>query len=447
VSPNPKLNYDILCAGMSAGKGDDPLHTVGTIIATGGMTESSGGIANTTFFSPSGVGGSWKAGASTENMECSRFYPTNVQEPSGSTLVLGGTDSSCLGVGTPVMEGWAGAGWSLTGGQVPHQTSLYPRVKLVPESNGEFVMAGENATSFIWDPPGGGWQQAGTMVNPGNNRSQGGVVLLPLELGAGTTTSSQVFTAGGNTLQNSLGCPQNTAEIFTPSLSQGGQGSWGTPPGNKCMCYARADHNLVLLANGTVLAVGGGDGTTGEDYSGAIPIPELYDPTTGSWTVLAGAFDGNGNAVNRTYHSTALLLPDGRVLSAGSDTFSKPPNPGTNDNTFQIFSPPYMFATRPLITAVSGNFTYGSQVTITTQDAASITTVALVRPGTTTHANDFEQRYVKLQFSINPNNQTQLLATLPANSQNAPPGFYMLFIVNGSSVPSISGGFFDLEVP
>jgi hypothetical protein len=283
------------------------------------------------------------------------------------------------------------------------------------------------------------------MVNPGNNRSQGAVVVLPLQPGVNT----QIFTAGGNTLTGSSGCPTNTAEIFTVSSTQGGTGAWGVPPGiptpNHCMCYARSNENLVMLANGTILAVGGGNGTTGENYGGPTPIPELYDPSssTGAWTVLAPQLDASNNnkIVNRTYHSTALLLPDGRVLSAGSDTFSKHPNQSIYyDNTFQIFSPPYMSATRPTISSVSGTFTYGAQITIFTSAAGNISKVALIRPGATTHANDMEQRYV--QLTINSQLSGQVKATLPANTQTgqatAPPGFYMLVIVDSSNIPSLS---------
>jgi hypothetical protein len=148
-----------------------------------------------------------------------------------------------------------------------------------------------------------------------------------------------------------------------------------------------------MLANGTVLAVGGGNGTTGENYEGPTPIPELYDPgsTSGAWTVLAPQLDANNSnkIVNRTYHSTALLLPDGRVLSAGSDTFSKHPNQSVYyDNTFQIFSPPYMSAPLPTISSFSGTFTYGSQIIITTPDAMTamnIVILALLTQSATTH--------------------------------------------------------------
>jgi hypothetical protein len=432
---SPPIDYDILCAGMSTGT--TATDGAGTIIATGGMAaDDVSGIRNTTFFKPS-LGpslGSWRAGTDSEKMVTARFYPSNVQEPSPSdyTLVIGGNDLP--GHMVTNMEEWAGVAWAPKGPTLPTQTSLYPRVKLVPERSGEFVMAGENAQTFIWDPPGGTWNHRGTMMNPGNNRSQGGVVVLPLQPGV----STQIFTAGGDTKQEGAGCPTNTAEVYTLS-SDGLTGSWAAPPGNRCMCYARYNLNLVLLANGTVLAVGGGNGInpTGPDYTGPIPAPELFDPVMNTWTVLAPALDTSGNPVNRTYHSTALLLPDGRVLSAGSDTFHKQ-HPGTNDNTFQIFSPPYMFATRPTITSVTGSSTYGSQITINTPDAGNIGKVALIRPGTTTHANDTEQRYV--QLTINSQPPGQVLATLPTlpNRAMAPPGFYMLIIVNSSNIPSMS---------
>ena len=323
-------------------------------------------------------------------------------------------------------------------------------------------MSGENASTFILDPPATVWAPAGTMSNPpGNSRGNGGVVILPLSTSGGTST--QILTAGGNTGQNGAGCPTNTSEIYTVGAST----PWAPFPGNnRCMCYARYNHNMVLLADGTVLAVQGGNGETGmmDDYAGPIATPELYTPSTGQWRVLKAYVDPiNFKAVNRTYHSTALLLPDGRVLSAGSDTFSHG-LPGTNDNKFQIFSPPYMFAaTRPVISSVSPSpsITYGSTITITTPDsatAASITKVALVRPGATTHANDMEQRYVTLVFHVNPQNSAQLIANLPSNNatgqSTAPPGYYMLFIVNSSNIPSVSyiapapvGTFLQLQIP
>jgi len=134
-------------------------------------------------------------------------------------------------------------------------------------------------------------------------------------------------------------------------------------------------------------------------------------------------------AVQRTYHSTAVLLPDGRVLSSGSDDL------GSMQQTYEIFSPPYMFASaRPVITSAPASLTYGAQFNIVTPDAASIARVALVRPGATTHADDFDQRYVALKFGIR---SGQLTTTAPPSGNYAPPGNYMLVIVNSRGIPSV----------
>ena len=124
-----------------------------------------------------------------------------------------------------------------------------------------------------------------------------------------------------------------------------------------------------------------------------------------------------------------MLLPDGRVLSTGSD------NNETTQLTYEIYSPPYLFkGKRPRIQTAPTSITYGSTFTISTPDAASVTRVALVRPSATTHANNFDQRYVDLTFSMS---NGSIKATAPVNGSMAPPGYYMLVIVNSSGVPSV----------
>ncbi len=158
--------------------------------------------------------------------------------------------------------------------------------------------------------------------------------------------------------------------------------------------------------------------------------PELFNPNTGEWTVMAPQI------VPRTYHSTAALLADGRVISAGTN------DRGSMQQTYEIFSPPYLFkGARPTITAVPSTLSYGANFTITTPDAASITRVALLRPGASTHADDFDQRYVDLTFTLGTG---QITATAPASGNYAPPGYYMLVIVNSNGVPSVMR-FLDLD--
>jgi hypothetical protein len=187
------------------------------------------------------------------------------------------------------------------------------------------------------------------------------------------------------------------------------------------MNIARYNENLVLLADGTVLAVGGGGG--GGEFTNPVLTPELYDPKTTLWTSLAP------QTVQRTYHSTAVLLPDGRVVSAGSN------NGAAAEITYEIFSPPYLFqGTRPVIQSPPTSLTYGEKFNIITAQASTITRVALVHPGATTHADDFDQRYVDLTFKIGAKG---VQATAPANGNQAPPGYYMLVIVNANGVPSV----------
>src|SRR4029077_3234776 len=143
---------------------------------------------------------------------------------------------------------------------------------------------------------------------------------------------------------------------------------------------------------------------------------------TGQWTVLAP------QSAQRTYHSTAVLLPDGRVLSAGSDN-------GTLSSTIEIFSAAYLFrGARPVISSVTGNISYGQPFTVSTPDVSSVTKVALIRPTATTHAHNTEQRYVALSFSKSAN---ELTVTPPSSGTVAPPGYYFLVIVNSSGVPSV----------
>jgi hypothetical protein len=164
---------------------------------------------------------------------------------------------------------------------------------------------------------------------------------------------------------------------------------------------------------------------------------ELWNPATGQWSTLSSM------QVTRQYHSTALLLPDGRVLSAGGGICGTCDSVGYLNKNAEIFSPPYLFAKdgsgslapRPTVTAVPGTVTEGSQFTVATPDAASITKVALVKLGAVTHSNNMDQRYVPLSFTAATGTLT---VTAPTSINIAPPGYYMLFIINSAGVPSVA---------
>jgi len=202
------------------------------------------------------------------------------------------------------------------------------------------------------------------------------------------------------------------------------------------MAFGRRQFNLTVLADGSVLATGGNSsGADLVDLNAGVYAAEQWTPATGQWRTLAS------ESVTRQYHSTALLLPDGRVLSAGGGICGTCDQVGYLAKNAQVFSPPYLFqadgtlAPRPTIDAAPATTFYGAAMDISTPNAAAIQKVALVRLGAVTHSNNMEQRYIPLAFTAG---ASDLTATAPANANIAPPGFYMLFVVDANGVPSVA---------
>lgn len=209
--------------------------------------------------------------------------------------------------------------------------------------------------------------------------------------------------------------------------------------------HERMHVNAVLLPDRTVIAVGGGV-TREASATSAVVDPqggrevfeaEIYDSRTDTWRVTAPA------TVARLYHSVALLLPDGRVVSAGGnpDKGSQvkwlPPDP-LEEMRLEIFSPPYMFKkkSRPTIQNMPKEIKYDSKVAIRTPQASQIKWINLIRPGLTTHSFDGSQRLVDVPFTVTPPDSLQ--ATILKEKTMAPPGWYMLFLVDNDEVPSIA---------
>ena len=209
--------------------------------------------------------------------------------------------------------------------------------------------------------------------------------------------------------------PTATAEIINLNAATPAWTATGS------MNYPRRQHNAVVLPDGTVLVVGGSSGSGFDNSSTPVAPTELWNPATGTWTVMASIAEYRG------YHSTAFLLPDGRVFSGGGNVGG--PN-------FQLFSPPYLSAgTRPTIASVPTAAGYAQTILIGTPDAATISKVSLIRLPSVTHTFDQSQRFMSLQFT---QASSGLAVTFPANANIAPPGYYMLFLVNSSGVPSVA---------
>ena len=202
------------------------------------------------------------------------------------------------------------------------------------------------------------------------------------------------------------------------------------------MAFGRRQHNLTVLADGSVLATGGNSSGAGlVDLNTGVYAAEQWIPATGQWRTLASM------QITRQYHSTALLLADGRVLSSGGGICGTCDQVGYLAKNAEVFSPPYLFqadgtlAPRPVIDAAPADAGYGAPIEITTANPASIGKVALVRLGAVTHSDNMEQRYIPLSFTAG---ATSITAATPLNPNIAPPGPYMLFILDANGVPSVA---------
>jgi hypothetical protein len=276
----------------------------------------------------------------------------------------------------------------------------YPRMHLMP--NGRLLKIGVQRKSEYFNPQTKTWSNVAPMLF--GSRQKAATVLLP--------GLNKVMAIGGES--SSTRAATNSVEILDTSQSSP-RWSYTTP-----MNFPRQHLNAVTLPDGKVLAVGGG---RADKYTDPVRAAEMYDPETETWRVMASQQAG------RMYHSTALLLPDGRVLSAGQDN-------GAFRTTAEIFSPPYLFSgSRPTIDNAPGKVGYDATLNISSADAADIAKVALIRASAVTHSTNTEQRYVALNFNASGGTIT---ARAPANANIAPPGYYMLFLVNSAGAPSVA---------
>jgi hypothetical protein len=152
---------------------------------------------------------------------------------------------------------------------------------------------------------------------------------------------------------------------------------------------------------------------------------QIFDPKTSTWTKVASP------TVPRLYHSSALLLPDGRVATFGGN-----PDDGF-EMRIEIFTPGYLQKNtpRPTISSAPTEITYKGTYALHTTQAAAIKSAVLVRPMAVTHSTDPAQRLVDLPFTATASG----VSVSVTNSKNiAPPGWYMLFVVDGNGVPSVA---------
>lgn len=395
------IPWDLFCNGMS-------FLPDGRVLTTGGNLQYNPfrGIRTTTVFDPV-----TEQFSQLQDMARGRWYPSNLALGDGRTMTFsgwlegGGTNNAVELYSVP--GGWSPERFA------PFTPPLYPWLHLLPD--GRVFQAGAGVTSHVFHPATQTWTTGVATTNYPDERTYGSSVLLPLRPGEGHR--ARIMIMGGDNPATA------TAEII--DLSQPAP-AWRTLPP---MSAPRIQMNAVLLPTGKVLALGGSaqDDTASTASLGV----DLFDPDTETWTP-AGTM-----ARPRMYHSVALLMPDATVVVAGSN-----PQTGTWDDSVEAYRPAYLFtasgalAPRPAITTAPAGVGYGAAFQVTTANPGDIASVALMRPGSSTHAFDFEQRLVNLAFT--PGAGTTLNLTAPPSANVAPPGYYMLFLVNRAGVPSVA---------
>ncbi len=381
---------DVFCAGHS-------LLPDGTVLVTGGHAHGSNGAQGAIendIFDP--VTETW---TSAPPLTIARWYPTNVEMGDGRTLIFGGQVSKSIK--SPTVDVYDPVAGTVT--QLPDTATLnvglYPRTLLM--SDGRVFMAGPNKVMRIFDPATNAWSTVGNLL--AGNRGAGNSVVLP--------GLNRILAAGGQA-NGTL----SSAEIIDLS---GPTPTWRY---TASMTFGRKHASSVLLPDGTVLEVGGGK--TGS-YGDPVFTSELFDPVSETWSVM------DSQTAPRMYHSSAVLLPDGRVLSLGQDKQT------SYAKTGELYSPPYLFhGDRPTISVAPPAVAYGTAFTVESPEAADITRIALVSPGSDTHSVNMSQRYVDSAFALNEDGTISVSA--PADGNVAPPGWYMLFLLNSEGIPSVA---------
>jgi NPCBM/NEW2 domain/Domain of unknown function (DUF1929) len=303
----------------------------------------------------------------------------------------------------------------------------YPWVFAAP--NGKVFYAGPRNRTVWLDTAGAGTWSNGVGAANGQYRKYGSSVMYDI---------GKILILGGAPGDGTGGCPEGSLCGYTSSslIDINSGTAQSAPSGN--MKYKRVHANATVLPDGQVVVIGGSQNgnVSGNNFvdDHSVLESELWSPITKSFKPAATM------QTPRNYHSTALLLPDGRVLSGGGGGCGS--GCLQNHANAEIYYPPYLFkkdgsgqlAERPVITQAPASASYGASFEISSPDATITSSAVLMHLGSATHA--FDQGQARVPISIERRSVGVLRLTAPANANIAPPGVYMLFIIDAAGVPS-----------
>ena len=359
----------------------DTLLSTGQVLTLGGSWHDGAGNKNGEIFTPSGATGSWQKLPGVLATNILTQDPAGVLRADNHAWLFAQADGTVFHAGPSKQTNW-----------------------ITTTGNGSITPAGDRGDSA--DAMNGN----ATMYDVGKILTLGGA------------TAYQDYESAVDT--------QATNRAYTIDIS-GGPSQPVVFARTSDMTYARAFSNSVVLPDGKVLVVGGQQHPQTFTDTGAVLSPELWDPATGNFTVMAP------QAIPRTYHSVAVLLPDGRVFSGGGGLCG---TCSTNHPDGQIYSPPYLFnpdgtlRTRPVITGAPAKAVAGSDITVTTDSATP--TFSLIRMSGDTHGVNNDQRRIPLTPATV--DGTTYTLQLPSDKGVLLPGNYMLFALDANGTPSVA---------
>jgi hypothetical protein len=382
-------------------------------------------------------------------MNDGRWYPSQVLLADGRTITVGGYEDAAPGkilnydfeVFKPGPAPGTVGSFSLHPEVDVPDALLYPHLFTLPDE--QVMVAGplpKHAALIDARDPGAPitWTELPRSLEQRN----GGNAVLEPGGPRGSWKVKMLGGIGGASLPDGSRLPSGTTETFD---AQHPDEDWQADSPLK---ISRSYQNTVLLPDRSMVTVGGGygeneaDGVYRIDSDGARRQVELYDPDSGQWRL------GPAQMEDRGYHATAVLLPDGRVFSGGDNKHPLEPN-GDNSrtDTAEIYSPPYLFeGKRPAIKKAPKHAGWNQRIKVKTKGKAKATTAVLMAPGATTHGNDMNQRLVPLRAKVKrvvkrkgkKRGYNGLQVTTPPSPGVAPPGYYMLFVLDKKGVPSVA---------
>ena len=360
--------------------------------------------------SPTGTTGQWRT---EPDMAGGRWYPSLVALPDGRVLAVSGLDGNSQLNVVPEIYGQA-ATWT----SLPQSAANWPQyAHLFLLADGRLYYSGgqyggnNGVRPSIWDlATNTAVDVKGVLVDAGRRNQSASVLLPPAQdqrvmlLGGGPADMHDENGTTNTTAITDLSAPEPTVTTAAP------------------MAMRRMHLCATLLPDRTVLVNGGA--MMEESAADATFEAEIYHPDAGTWAMAATS------RVARLYHSVALLMPDGKVITTGSNPARK-----TEELRIEVYWPPYLFAgARPVCTPAATEVHYGGTLTAATPDPTRIASACLTRPGATTHSSDGEQRLVDLPHRAS--GVTEVVFDLPAARTIAPPGWYLLFVLSTDGVPS-----------